>query len=369
MKVLHINSYFNGSMFYKNLYDKQIEKGIDLKVYVPVNYSTNVSNLNLGEYTTISSNHGRNERYIFQVKHSKIYKDIIRKLDVENYELIHAHSLFSNGYIAEKIYEKYKIPYIVAVRNTDVYTFFKYMVHLRKIGIDILRKAQKVIFLSTGYRNYIIDNYIPEELKEQIKSKSIVIPNGIEDFWYDNKTGNKILNKKKIKLIYVGKINKNKNISATIKSIEILIREGFEVYYTIVGKIEDEKIYNKIKELPFVEYLGAMTKEELLEVYRNHDIFIMPSIHESFGLVYAEAISQGLPVVYSEGQGFDGQFEEGLVGNSVNPRSPEDIAQKINSIINKYDAISKNCFKLSHKFKWEFIEQEYNNIYSNIIKN
>ncbi|WP_404292790.1 glycosyltransferase family 4 protein [Cytobacillus kochii] len=370
MKVLHINSYFNGSRFYKNLYNKQVEKGIDVKVYVPVNYSTNVSNLDLGEYTTISSNHGRNDRYIFRLKHSKIYKDIIRKLDVDNYELIHAHSLFSNGYIAKKIYENYKIPYVVAVRNTDVYTFFKYMVHLRKLGIDILRKAEKVIFLSIGYRNYIIDNYIPEDLKEQLKSRSIVIPNGIEDFWFDNKTGNKmLLNNKKINLIYVGKINKNKNISATIKSIEILIREGFEVSFTIVGKVEDETIYKEIKDLPFVKYLGAMSREDLLKIYRNNDIFVMPSIHESFGLVYAEAISQGLPVVYSKGQGFDGQFEEGLVGNSVNPSSPEDIAQKITSIINKYDVISKNCLNLSHKFKWEFIEQEYNNVYSNIINN
>ncbi|WP_054957485.1 glycosyltransferase family 4 protein [Paenibacillus dakarensis] len=369
MKVLHINSYFNGSAFYKNLYEKQVEKGIDLKVYVPVNYSTNVSSLNLGEYTTISANHGKNDRYIFRMKHSKIYKDLIRNLDVDNYELIHAHSLFSNGFIAKKIYEDYKIPYIVAVRNTDIYTFFKYMVHLRKTGIDILKKAEKVIFLSKGYRNYIMNNYIPDELKEQIESKSIVVPNGIENFWFNNQAKRKRDFNNKIKLIYVGKINKNKNISATIKAIEILKRKGFEVRFTIVGDVEDETIYNEIKDLPFVKYLGSMSKEGLLEIYRDNDIFVMPSIHETFGLVYAESISQGVPVIYTKGQGFDGQFEEGMVGYSVNSSSSEQIAQKIISIIKKYDVISKNCLNLSHKFKWEFIEQEYNNIYSNVINN
>jgi len=43
----------------------------------------------------------------------------------------------------------------------------------------------------------------------------------------------------------------------------------------------------------------------------------MPSITETFGLVYAEALSQGLPVLYTRGQGFDRQFEEGEVGYAV----------------------------------------------------
>ena len=42
---------------------------------------------------------------------------------MNEYSLIHAHSLFSNGYIAMRIKQDYGIPYIVAVRNTDVNTF------------------------------------------------------------------------------------------------------------------------------------------------------------------------------------------------------------------------------------------------------
>ena len=38
-------------------------------------------------------------------------------------------------------------------------------------------------------------------------------------------------------------------------------------------------------------------------IYRENDIYVMPSIIETFGLVYAEAMSQGLPVIYTRGQG------------------------------------------------------------------
>ena len=125
MKVLHINSYYVGSNFYKNLYDKQKELGLDIDVYVPVSNAIDISKLQLGDYTTISRNHNKYDRFCFHIKHNKIYKDIVNKYTISKYSIIHAHSLFSNGYIAYKIYKKYRIPYIVAVRNTDVNTFLR----------------------------------------------------------------------------------------------------------------------------------------------------------------------------------------------------------------------------------------------------
>ena len=54
MKVLHINSYYSYGSYYKNLYEKQKESGLDIDVYVPVPKTYNTENINLGEYTTIS---------------------------------------------------------------------------------------------------------------------------------------------------------------------------------------------------------------------------------------------------------------------------------------------------------------------------
>ena len=65
----------------------------------------------------------------------------------------------------------------------------------------------------------------------------------------------------------------------------------------------------------------------------------MPSYTESFGLVYAEAMSQKLPVIYSKGQGFDGQFEEGLVGYHVSPYDVKDIANGILKALENDSAI------------------------------
>lgn len=369
MKVLHINSYYVGSNFYKNLYDKQKELGLDIDVYVPVSNAIDISKLQLGDYTTISRNHNKYDRFCFHIKHNKIYKDIVNKYTISKYSIIHAHSLFSNGYIAYKIYKKYRIPYIVAVRNTDVNTFFKKAVHLRKLGVQILRDAKKVIFISNPYKEYTINSYVPDKYREEIINKSIVLPNGIDDFWINNK-----INKKesplgnKTRIIYAGVVNSNKNIETTIKACKYLIELGYEVSYTIVGRIVENKYYNLINKYSFINYVPHCKKEELINYYRAADIFVMPSKHETFGLVYAEAMSQGLPVIYTRGQGFDGQFKEGEVGFSVTYDSAKEIADRTIDILNEYTNISNRCLTNVTKFKWNDIVEEYVRIYSTLIK-
>lgn len=367
MKVLHINSYYSGSHFYKNLYDKQKESGLDIDVYVPVSTSIDTSELQLGEYTTISTNHSKYDRLFFHIKHNKIYKDIVNRYSINDFSIVHAHSLFSNGYIAYKIYKNYGIPYIVAVRNTDVNLFFKKFIHLRMLGTNILRNAKKVIFISNPYKEYTIGRFIPNKYKEEIKLKSIVIPNGIDKFWIYNKINRKErLENNELKIIYVGVINSNKNIETTIKVCETLIEYGYSVNYIVVGQIKDNRYKDFMKKYSFIRYIPHCKKEELISHYRSADMFIMPSKHETFGLVYVEAMSQGLPVIYTKGQGFDGQFKEGEVGYSVQYDSAEEIAEKIELIIKDYETVSKTCIEKVDRFDWNKIADKYLKIYFGI---
>lgn len=366
MKILHINSYYSGSKFYKNLYDQQVNTGLDISVFVPT--PSSVENIcDFGEYTTISVNHSRYDRFIFHLKHTKILRDITKRYDIEKYTLIHAHSLFSNGYVAMKLNKKYGIPYIVAVRNTDVNTFFKRMAHLRRMGIKILKNANGIIFLSKSYRDEVIEKYIPKEMKESIINKISIIPNGIDDFWMENKI--RKINEpdtNDLRLLYVGVVNKNKNILTTIKAIEHLQKQGVKARLTVVGRIDDYSIYDQFKNLDYVDYVEPKPRSELIETYRQNDIFIMPSLHESFGLVYAEAMSQGLPVIYTRGQGFDGQFTDGKVGYSVNCNNSEEIAMRIFDITTRYIKMSEICVISCENFDWKIIANMYNEIYSKI---
>ena len=77
-------------------------------------------------------------------------------------------------------------------------------------------------------------------------------------------------------------------------------------------------------------------------------------------------MSQGLPVIYSKGQGFDGQFEDGTVGYAVNSLDHNDIAEKIIKIFYDYETKSKNCIELFNKFDWKTIACDYLSLYENL---
>jgi len=277
--------------------------------------------------------------------------------------------VFTDGNCARFLSKKYGIPFVVAVRNTDVNSFFKKMFFLRSRGVDILVDAKKVFFLSTTYQNTVLDNYVPSKIQRSIYDKSIILPNGINDFWLDNVfCEEKQISKGKIKLLYVGIVSKNKNISTTQRAMKLLKEKGYEVSLTVVGKIVDKSEYENLKSDKDISFLSPKNKEELIYEYRKHDIFIMPSISETFGLVYAEAMSQGLPILYSKGQGFDGQFPNGTVGFAVACNSEIEIANSIINILDNYAKISNNCKRYVDRFNWHSIAKQYDIIYNELLK-
>ena len=302
------------------------------------------------------------ERLLFFPKQRYLLRDIESVVPFEKVQLIHAHTLFSSGYMAYRLNQKYGIPYIVAVRNTDVNVFFKHMPHLRRLGQKIAAHAQKIIFISPAYQKQVIGTYLPCELEK----KSIVIPNGIDPIFLERNSSHSLSNT--IRLIYVGRIEKAKNVHTLIKVSDTMIQEGMRVKLCLVGSIVEPEYKSLIeKRNDYIEWHDQCPKEQVLAYLRQNDIFVMPSYKETFGLVYAEAMSQGLPVIYTRGQGFDGFFEEGKVGYSVSPDHVDEIIDKIKRIAQDYDKSSLRCAQYASQFDWKQIAKEYNTIYQTIL--
>lgn len=337
--------------------------GYENQVFVPT-YDLNSASFKPNANVCICECFQKWDRLLFDYKQRKIQRSLEVSFKVSNYNLIHAYTLFTDGNCARKLSLKYKIPYVVAVRNTDVNDFFRLMPHLRKRGVQILRDAAAVFFLSEVYRKQVFEKYIPKEYKGEIGEKTYIIPNGIDDFWLKNKPEkSKAIDKNSIKLIYAGRIDKNKNIPTIQKAMAILRKQGYRTTLSVIGNVLNKKEFQLIDKDQFTTYYSAMPKEKLIRRYQNSDIFVMPSFTETFGLVYAEAMSQGLPVIYSKNQGFDQQFDEGYVGYHVIANSPEDVAKGIRGVIENYSNIQKNVVSAARKFSWAKLVQEYDKVY------
>lgn len=372
MRVLHINRNYISSPLHQTMIEHLDAIVSENFVFAP-SEKDEVMRISPNKNVIVSRCFSRADRYIYDLKQFKIRRAIQKSVDVGSFDIIHAYTLFTDGNCAMKLSQKYNLPYVIAIRNTDVNDFFRRLPFLRGRGIQIMEGAAAIFFLSKSYQDEVMLNYVPERLRKQFLKKSFLVPNGIDDFWIENAVSSiddshlVRIKQKQINLIYAGRIDKNKNIPTTIKALEMLCNKGWTTRLTVVGRIEDQEEFNCINKSPLVEYHPACDKEQLIHFYRENDIFVMPSFTETFGLVYAEAMSQGLPVIYTKGQGFDGQFAEGEVGYSVDSMSCNDVAKKIMSICRNYTIMSSNCSSAVKRFQWGMISKKYLNIYRSVI--
>jgi len=89
----------------------------------------------------------------------------------------------------------------------------------------------------------------------------------------------------------------------------------------------------------------------------------MPSQFETFGLVYVEAMTRGLPIIYTRGQGIDQYFEDGVVGFPIAYNDYNEGVKSVKKIMLNYESISTNGLTNSKSFSWKLIANQYIDIY------
>ena len=356
--------YYNSSI-YRSLFQALDDRGVVNQVYVADNVNVAALSENDKNIIVASKAFSPVERLLFFPKQRFIQRHLEASVPIDKINIIHAHTLFSSGYAAYQLWKKYNIPYIVAVRNTDVNTFFRYIKHLMPIGWQVLANASKVIFISHAYKQTVLNHYVPKKLRKNVEEKSIVIPNGIHPVFLDDALPH-ACDQTTIRLIYVGKLMRLKNINTLIRVCDNLSSLGHKVRLTLVGKIVEKEYVDIADNRPYIRYVSPTPPVGVRDIMRQNDIFIMPSYWETFGLVYAEAMSQGLPVIYTRGQGFDGWFAEGEVGYAVSSKNVKEITKRILDIYTDYPAISTRCQQNALLFDWQKIADTYTDIYNSL---
>lgn len=365
MRVLQIANGYLKTRVYSLLCPALERRGVEETVLVPVKWGEQVPEL--PDNVNAVPCFGELDRVLFFRKQKRMLRWLEENTDLGEFDVVHAHTVFSGGYTAYQIHKRYGTPYVVAVRDTDMNTFFRYMVHLRGVGVEILRHASKVIFLSSAYQKSLPEMYIPQKYRQEILEKSMVIPNGIDPMFLQQNAAPRTMDSNAVRLIYVGLLNSRKNPELTVEAVKLLRQQGHNVSLTMVGKIEDEKYRTMLEKNDFVTYYDRCPQEEVIGHLQNADIFVMPSHRETFGLVYAEAMSQGLPVLYTAGQGFDGHFPDGTVGFAVSDQDPAQLAEKILMTVEQYEALSKNSLRCVGRFDWDQIAEQYITIYNELM--
>jgi glycosyltransferase involved in cell wall biosynthesis len=372
MNILHICNDFSYSKVHANLYLNLDKFGFQQTIYHPLrdinNIGKNVFDFHNQNskifYSRLLKNY---HRLFFRQKIKYLYNDIRQKIDFKKIDMQYATTLFSDGALAYKIYNNFKIPYIVALRNTDINLFLKVRPDLYVLGKNILLNAQKIIFISPSLKNLFFSNRYFSQYENQLLSRIMIIPNGIDDYWLENLYSSNESNTNKF--LFIGRFDRNKNVIRLIKTIEKCRDNVPNIELNLVGG--DGNLHNEvlklIKSKNWINYYGKIyDKNKLREIFRMNDFFAMPSIRETFGLVYIEALSQGLPILYTKGQGVDGLFED-EVGVATSPKNEKKLEKDLMFMMDNRMRLKENIKKVNFSlFDWVKTALIYREIFNEV---
>jgi hypothetical protein len=131
------------------------------------------------------------------------------------------------------------------------------------------------------------------------------------------------------RVLFVGSVGLRKGVHYLAAASRILAKQGLDVEIRVVGPVRDS-----IKRTPVFEgprYIGQVPRSFVQAEYWKADVFVMPTICDSFALVHLEAMAAGLPVVTTPNCG--SVVRDGVDGFIVPIRDPAAIAEQIKRIV------------------------------------
>ncbi len=129
-----------------------------------------------------------------------------------------------------------------------------------------------------------------------------------------------------LRLLFVGTVNQRKGIKYLLQALHLVAHAGVEL--TVCGRVVDDLSLFK----PFgsqIQVRGSVSAPELIEAYRQADLFVFPSLAEGFAQVLLEALASGVPILSTTHTAAPDLIEEGQQGFIVEPRRPDLVAERI----------------------------------------
>jgi len=135
------------------------------------------------------------------------------------------------------------------------------------------------------------------------------------------------------KLLYVGRVSKEKNLEILVRVFKRLIQENSGIHLVVVGDGPYlEEMQRELAGTPCT-FTGYLKGEDLAAAYASCDLFLFPSTTDTFGNVVLEAQASGLPVIVTDSGGPQENLIPGKTGLVIRGDSEESLLEAIKSLL------------------------------------
>ena len=177
-------------------------------------------------------------------------------------------------------------------------------------------------------------------------------------------------------LLFAGRIQPFKGIDILLRAVACLLDNRELHLFIIGGDSESDDELTRLRTLSTelgldgkVTFSGAMEHGEMPLFYSAADICVVPSYHESFGLVAVEALACGIPVVASRVGGLATIIKDGETGYLVDKLSPEAFAQRLELLLGD-EKLQRRMGDAARpsvmKYEWSMVARQVLNVYEEL---
>ncbi|MBQ3048116.1 MAG: glycosyltransferase [Clostridia bacterium] len=278
-----------------------------------------------------------------------------KEIKKSNLDIVHIHSPFFVGSMGVKYAKKHKIP-VVATMHSQFEKDFQRAVNFKPIVKGLLKNVMKVFNKCDEY--YGVNAKISQIFKEYgAKHLPLVQRNGTDlEPIQDEDAAIKLVNKKfnlkedEIVFLFVGRINKLKNVFFIVDALSKLKNKNFKMLF--VGEGQDmQQLKKHVEELSLknnVIFTGKIMDRELIKaIYLRAKLFLFPSKYDASSLVQIEAASQKTPTIFLKDSATSATVTDNING-FLSEDSVDAFANKITEVIENeslYNKVSQGCFR------------------------
>jgi len=283
-------------------------------------------------------------------------------------QLIHVHTELP-AYGAVRMREKLGVPVIVSLHGINTAPRLLNTQRKRSILSHTLTNADRVVLVGEPLRKYfaeiakrdehfrVVHNgfYLPKNCRPTEPTKM-----------HDD-----------LRIISVSNLHEGKGIDLNIEALAQLHQEGFRNWsYTIVGDGQEHmSLERSVRQHGLedqIRFAGGQSHNEVFRLLKEHDVFLLPSYREAFGVAYLEAMAAGLLTIGVKGQGPEAFIEHGKTGFLVAPKDVKAICGVLRSVnVNREEvaAIALAGSSLAwNEFTWERHAEKLTALYDEVIR-
>ncbi|SFS34542.1 glycosyltransferase family 4 protein [Sphingobacterium wenxiniae] len=256
---------------------------------------------------------------------------LIRELDAFQPDVIHIATPSLLGFFALKYARQRSIP-VISLYHTNFLSYIPY--YLKKMPL-LIKPVQRWMRAATRrFYNTCQLTYVPSlTMQKQLEDLGVegerltLWQRGIDlNLFHPGKrdrdyvqeiTGNNQPN-----ILFASRLVWEKNIQTLIDIYHLLDKQGIAHNFLVVG--EGPAKEEMQEQMPNAIFLGKLSHNDLAALYASCDVFVFPSVSETYGNVVVEAMASGLPCVIANGGGSADLIRHRQTGYKCKPKAAED---------------------------------------------